>query len=169
MSDAVDAQLFRLTSSYSPDPSASPASGHVLPAHFFGANATILALTESQPYRMSFPSDSGDIGLPDDGIALSDYDHRTLSISFLDHANPDFRTAVAGINSTGDPVFVSIFPPATADGLVDEPVLTRSWSSVGSNRTGVIWAGPAVFGKTVFYEGLTLRIMDDEFELAGVF
>jgi hypothetical protein len=165
ISDAQQGRLFSLSEPYTPGP-IPPASGYLLPQKNTSPSRLALALTEPEHYVLHYVFAQDYLGVPD-RITLPDSDPHTWSTAYLRQTNPEHHTVIAGFNRAGNSVFLSVFPAATVadDGLVEEPVETRSWPSTGGTRTGVVWAGPQGSGKILFFEGTTLRVLGNDFEV----
>jgi hypothetical protein len=155
-SDSNEGVLWLYEATSQRDQSTSPGSRYILPegTSQYGA----LSLTSPQAYSLSYGSDPPSSTAM--SISLPDSDPATWSVAELNHSNLAFRICITGLLDSGIS-FLNVYRS-----LSGEPVRTEQWPSSGGSRTGVIWAGAEASGKTVFYEGTTLRVLDDDFKVA---
>jgi hypothetical protein len=102
-------------------------------------------------------------------IDLPSSDTSTLSATELSHPNTSLRGAIVGLNTDGTVFFAALEQANDDDGGPNPvPTVYKTWPATGGgSRTGVAWASDLLRGQIVFYEGTTLRWLDQDFELIG--
>ena len=166
LSDPVRTSIF--THQWS-EPTLGPSPGNRYVVYAAPGNIKALATGGQDPVIVRWAFLINTDGGTQYPVELPNSDTSTLNATQLSHPNPGFRGSIVGLNTDGT-VFLAVLEDIEGSGGTPNPIpaVYKTWSATGSgNRTGVVWASDVFRGRIVFFEGTTLRWLNEDIELIG--